>query len=136
MALKDLIPQAEVLKFPKGELTVHPLTMKDVIILLQRYSIEMSALMDGKVDLAKLIAEAPAFVASVITMAAHEDEDIELVARLPFSVQLIALQAIWDASAVDGEMLGKLVLRLAEGMQKLNAQLGLQNAGLVQQSVG
>lgn len=135
MALKDLIPQPETLKFPKGELTVYPLTMKDVIVLLQRHSVEMGQLMEGKVDLSKLISEAPAFVANLITISAHESEDLELVAQLPFSVQLIALQAIWDISAVDGDMLGKLVLRLAEGMTKLNAQLRVQSAGLVQQSV-
>lgn len=135
MALKDLVIQPKTLKFPSGEITVYPLTMKDIILLLQEYAPEMGNVMDGKVDWGKMIVEAPAFVSTLIAHAVREPDGVELVAQLPFSVQLIALQTIWDLSAIDGDMLGKLVLRMAAGMQKLNAQLKEQNVELLRQSV-
>lgn len=128
MGLKDLIPKPQVLEFPTGTLTLYPLTMKDIIFLLQDYSQDMNAMMEGKVDIAKLIAESPSFVANVIIYSSREsDVTIEDVASLPFAVQLSALQAIWDLSAVDGDMLGKLFLRVAEGITKLNNALREQS---------
>lgn len=128
MGLKDLVPKPQVLEFPSGTLTLYPLTMKDIIFLLQDYSQDMNAMMEGKVDIAKLIAESPSFVANVIIYSSREsDVTIEDVASLPFAVQLSALQAIWDLSAVDGDMLGKLFLRVAEGITKLNNALKEQS---------
>lgn len=128
MGLKDLVPKPQVLEFPSGTLTLYPLTMKDIIFLLQDYSQDMNAMMEGKVDIAKLIAESPSFVANVIIYSSREsDVTIEDVASLPFAVQLSALQAIWDLSAVDGDMLGKLFLRVAEGITKLNNALREQS---------
>lgn len=128
MGLKDLVPKPQVLEFPSGTLTLYPLTMKDIIFLLQDYSQDMNAMMEGTVDMAKLIAESPSFVANVIIYSSREsDVTIEDVASLPFAVQLSALQAIWDLSAVDGDMLGKLFLRVAEGITKLNNALKEQS---------
>jgi hypothetical protein len=135
VALKDLVVQPKVLTFPTGEVTIYPLTMKDVIMLVQQYAPEMNTVMDGQVDWAKMIVQAPAFVSALVAQAAREPESADIVATLPFSVQLLALQTIWDLSSVDGDMLGKLVLRMAAGMQKLNSQLREQSVELLRQDV-
>lgn len=127
MSLKDLVPEPRVLTFPKGSVTVYPLTIHDLVLLLSHHELDMNSLMEGQLDIPKLLAKAPVLAASLIAYAAREPGEIETVAKLPFAVQLLALEAIWDASALDGDMLGKLVLRLAEGVRGLNSQLKEQS---------
>lgn len=131
MALKDLVVNPKTVKFGQGDVTLYPLTLKDIIMLSREFAPELSKMLSGEaVDYAQLISQSPMFVASIITHSAREHEAIDVVGSLPFSVQLVVLQTIWDLSAADGDLLGKLILRLAEGMQKLNKQLSERNTAL------
>lgn len=135
MSLRDLVVEPKTVKFGNGEVTLYPITLRDVILLSKEFAPELGSLMNGEqVDVPRLITQSPLFVSSLVSHSAREPDAVDLVAALPFSVQLIALQTIWDLSAVDGDLLGKFVLRLSEGIAKLNSQLKERNLELMKQS--
>lgn len=128
MALKDLIPQPKTLTLKTGSLTLHPLTLEDIIIILQSgHEKEMTEMMEGKVSIPALLKDAPVFACKLVALSAQEPDEWATVRKLPFAVQLAALETVWDLSSVEGDMLGKLVLRIAEGLDGLNAILKQRN---------
>lgn len=127
MALKDLIPQPVTIKAGSGTLTINPLTLKDIIQLSQTYYPELSGLMEGGVaNIASLILKSPIFAATIIAYACGEPDNFSDAAKLPFSVQLIALKTIWEASMVDEEQVGKFLVGLSGGLQRMNALLKVE----------
>lgn len=128
MALKDLIPQPRTVEFKHGKLTLHPLTLEDIIMVLQTgHADDMTKMMEGQVNLPQLLKDAPAFACKLVALSAGEPDEWNTVRKLPFAVQLVALETVWDLCSVEGDLLGKLVLRIAEGLEGLNAILKQRN---------
>ena len=135
MGLKDLtIPSAPV-QTPGGEFSVRGLSLEDLTYILQRHAVEVSQVIatieakKGEIgnDLISemavgLIESAPGVAAEVIAVAAGEHDEVSKVRRLPFPVQMDALEKIGNLTFEVYGGVGKTleaVIRLAKGTTSL-----------------
>lgn len=126
MALKDLVPQPITIPVGVQSLTLHPLTLTDLANISRKHLPELTLLMEGGAvasDMVALLEKSPQFVAMLIAYASKEPDDIESAGNLAFATQLAALRAIWEASMVDEESLGKLLIAVVAGIGRLNTLL-------------
>lgn len=105
MALRDITIKKTEIEVPDGTFAVRGLALIDVNSLFSRYADTAAdlfkTLMQGEVtqnDSAQianmLVKDAPALAAAIIATAADEPEMEELVSRLPFPIQIEALEAV------------------------------------------
>jgi len=120
MSLADLVAIKEKIESPHGDFEVQGLTLEALAGLLKEHTKEIASLFDGKLDFTELLKESPVLVAKLIAYSAGEPEHIDNVKSLPFGVQLIALQKIWELTAVDTAELGNMIRSLTEGMENLD----------------
>lgn len=122
--LKDLIALPEVVKIGNHQVTVNPLTLSDIAKLSGKYYPELTEVLAGSMEnLPSLVTKAPIFVATLIAYATGEPEEFETAAKLPAATQLLILQAIWNASMVEEEAVGKLLISLSKAVSALNKTL-------------
>lgn len=106
MSLKNLSFATETIKAAGGEFAVRGLSLADLTRLVRRHGRAMSEFFDrmassGNVDLERVavmgsaLAEAaPELAAEIIAVAADEPELVDTALRLPFPVQIEALEKI------------------------------------------
>jgi len=131
MSLRDLVLLDAKVALPGGGLlTVHGLTLNEVAVLMKDHLDVLDLLFTGAVSLTDLLADFPEFCAKIISMGhsgvAEYEEDMDTARKLPFGVQLLAMEAIWDLSVPSGEVLGKLLGRL-ESLPSHLQRLGTQS---------
>lgn len=131
MGLKDLkIPEA-IIETPGGEFAVRGLSLDDLAWLVRRHGDTMSKVFNDFVAsdaeltsdsvagfLLPLVESMPGLVSEVIACGAGDAEEATLVRRLPFLVQIDALEKVIDLSfdAAGGpKKLAETVVRLARG---------------------
>lgn len=114
--LKDIVVQKKTVEVPgqTASFDVQGLSLETITSLLESYSPELTAIFNGEADPTTLVTKSPLFVASLVALAADEPDAIDTVRKLPFGVQLIALEAVWDLTLPDPDSLGKLVDRVIE----------------------
>ena len=117
-----LFNQTREIALPGGEaLELRALTLGDLAGLLAKFPEQMTALQSG--GMAELPAVAAGFTAAVIACAAGEPDQAAAAARLPAGVQIAALNAVWELSAVDDAVLGEFLGRLLRTMNQATAAL-------------
>jgi hypothetical protein len=105
VALRDITINKTEIEVPGGDFAVRGLALIDVNTLFSRYADTASdlfkSLMQGEVQQADsaqianmLVKDAPALAAALIATAADEPEMEAVVSRLPFPIQIEALEAI------------------------------------------
>ncbi len=131
MGLKDLkIPEA-IIETPGGEFAVRGLSLDDLAWLVRRHGESMSKVFneftasDTELTtnsvagfLLPLVESMPGLVSEVIACATGEADEAALVRRLPFPVQIDALEKVVDLSfdAAGGpKKLAETVVRMAQG---------------------
>lgn len=127
MSLKDLLPQPVEVPVGDKKLVMHPLTLEDIIKLCHSHLPEVSRLMDGATmntgDVISLVKSSPKFVGTVIAYSSGNPDEVEDAMKLPFSVQLLALEGAWRASMIEEESVKKFVVRLSLALRGLNEHL-------------
>ena len=116
--ITDLLDGETSRRIPLGKsgFDVYPVTLQDVAVLFESNPVEMQQLLDGDNTITSLVAKAPAFVARIIARAAREPEAEPAVLKMPVGVQIAALNAVWELSQIDPDMLGKLLAHLAQAV--------------------
>ncbi len=134
MGLKELrLPEAKV-ELPDGGFVVRGLSLNDVSILVQRHGKRLSELFQQFTEQGDLTTEtvaafalpliqsAPEIAAELIACAAGDPDDAEIAGRLPFPVQIDALEKIANLTFEAGggpKKLLETVVRLAQGTTSL-----------------
>lgn len=146
MGLKDFKISEETIKTSGGEFAVRGLSLTDILTLSGKYYPVMEQLFEQftadtssektatvkKEMAASLISGAPNAVAEVIALAAGDGDDAEAVdaaKKLPFTVQIEALQKIGALTFKSEEDLGNAVaavISMLQGSGKAIAQLNKQ----------
>lgn len=99
------------------EVVIQPLTVRNIVFLLEKHTTEMADLLSGNADIFKTIADkAPDFMGDFISLGIEEDVPKDKIEQLPFEIQCRLSESIWNLSVTDGEYLGKLVGRLTKGL--------------------
>lgn len=137
MGLSHLKLASETVVTPGGEsFSVRGLSFVDISAVVRPYGPQLGSLFDGFKDgtfslddptalLSNLINRAPEAAALVIAVAADE-EDVALAARLPFPVQLEALEKIAGltfASEGGAKKVLETIIRVATGTTSALASL-------------
>ena len=134
MSLKSLrLPEAKV-ELPDGDFVVRGLSLNDVSILVQRHGKRLNELYQQFTEQGDLTTEtvaafalpllksAPEIAAELIACAAGDPDDAEIAGRLPFPVQIDALEKIailtFEAGGGPKKLL-ETVVRLAQGTTSL-----------------
>lgn len=134
MSLKSLrLPEAKV-ELPDGDFVVRGLSLNDVSILVQRHGKRLNELFQRFAEQGDLTTEtvaafalpllqsAPEIAAELIACAAGDPDDAEIAGRLPFPVQIDALEKIailtFEAGGGPKKLL-ETVVRLAQGTTSL-----------------
>lgn len=134
MSLKSLrLPEAKV-ELPDGGFVVRGLSLNDVSILAQRHGKRLNELFQQFTEQGDLTTEtvaafalpllqsAPEIAAELIACAAGDPDDAEIAGRLPFPVQIDALEKIailtFEAGGGPKKLL-ETVVRLAQGTTSL-----------------
>ena len=134
MSLKSLrLPEAKV-ELPDGSFVVRGLSLNDVSILVQRHGKRLNELYQQFAEQGDLTTEtvaafalpllqsAPEIAAELIACAAGDPDDAEIAGRLPFPVQIDALEKIailtFEAGGGPKKLL-ETVVRLAQGTTSL-----------------
>jgi len=134
MSLKSLrLPEAKV-ELPDGGFVVRGLSLNDVSILVQRHGKRLNELYQQFTEQGDLTTEtvaafalpllqsAPEIAAELIACAAGDPDDAEIAGRLPFPVQIDALEKIailtFEAGGGPKKLL-ETVVRLAQGTTSL-----------------
>lgn len=123
MALSDIVIPTKTFTFGGASFTVHGVTANDVLRMFFEADKDIARILDvleqggvGTDDADKLIAamlrEAPELAARLIASAADEPAAWPTVARLPVSVQLEALLAVWTLTFEEPDALKKFVASL------------------------
>jgi hypothetical protein len=151
--LKELRLPEEIIDAPGGKLTVRGVSLSDVIALVRHHGPVIRSLfkevMDGgdvKISLDSIggmgqdmLAKSPEIVAELIALAAGDgDKDsIRIAGRLPFPVQIEAIEKIARLTFAAEGGLGKLietVIRVAQGttgvVEELNLPLPAQKPSM------
>lgn len=123
MGLRDIAPVREQVEVPGGAFEVGGLSLEDLARLMKDHVEELKLLVEGNVDFVALLKDSPDFVAAVIACAAGEPDATDNAKALPAGAQLIAVQKIWDLTAVDSAQLGKMLRGLLSGLGSLNSSL-------------
>jgi len=117
VSLADFVEDtAEVRINDKASFTVYPLVLADLSSLLKDNHTILDGLMRGELDVGTVITTAPEFAASIIATAAREDGSKEAAARLPFGVQVDALNKIWGLTVYDPKEFMAIVTNLLSSM--------------------
>lgn len=116
--LKDLVPETREIKVYNSSFHVRGLTLEDIGKLIGEYREPLGLLIGDKSKAGSLIEEYPQFIATVIAVASDEPDQVEAASRLPFAVQLEALEAIWTITIPDADALGKLIARIRDAIQE------------------
>jgi len=124
--LKDLV----IKKTQALGVDIYALSIKDFVVLVQQHEPAMKALFEGK-KFESVIVAFPDFVASVIAAGTRSDKGI--AEQLPFGTQVELLSAIWQASQVDVDTLGKVIAGVMSGVMKLSTNLESGKMGLSRQ---
>ena len=108
----------------KGEKTgkVRGLSLEDIGSLMKDHATEISKLFEGQVNIQEIATTWPILTAKMIAIAMDEPDDWEHAKKLPLTTQLDALMTIWDLTAVDEEVLGKIQGRLTNWLNQRAAQ--------------
>jgi hypothetical protein len=117
VSLKDLIVVEKKITLPGGgDLLVNGITLEGLRVLMSDHMDVLDNLFSGDVQLIELLNDVPEFCAKVISIAHNGildyKDDLDYAQKLPFAVQLLALEAIWELSVPDGRELGKFLNRI------------------------
>lgn len=116
VSILDLIPEPTPVPTGRGNLMVRGLTLEETVALLRNHAEVIASFFgEGEPDFDAMLYQAPGLVATIIAWAADARDQETAVARLPISVQLAALSAIWKASVPDLKKLSELVAEIASG---------------------
>jgi len=113
MSLENLVggeKETIVLKNGKAKFDVYPLTIKDIGILIKKYSQRLEKFKGKDIDFMSLLEEAPEMVEDILKMGTRDE--VKDVGKLAVGIQIRALDVIWTLSELDADYLGKLGARL------------------------
>jgi hypothetical protein len=124
LKIADLIPTAvEVEVAPGKHLALSPLSLPQIIRLVATHRNAFLSLyaeaQKKEPDFTPYLMAAPDLIVQVIGMAADAEDQLEDVARLPASVQLIAVTEAVKLSVPDAKKLGGLLSQATAALQKL-----------------
>lgn len=124
--ITDLLPTPVEVKVAEGKppLVLRHLELNEIVTLLIRYQDEFVALyvqsQKGGTDYASFLTLAPQMCADAISMSAGEPDECDSYRKLPFSVQLIALEKLWTISVPDPKSLGETLRKLMNELKRLS----------------
>ena len=129
MSLDDLVTNnTATVKVGDKEQEVHGLTLEDLAHLIQGYQLEIEKLVNDKdTSMKTMLSESPTFCAALIAYACNEPDNLTAAAALPAGIQIKMLEAIWILTAIDIDELGKMIVRLLEGVNTLVPTIGAIN---------
>lgn len=109
------------------QIMVRALTLKEMVTLfIESSDVFMPLYAAGLAEtltvetLGPFLLTAPEVVAKIIALASDEPEQVEATAKLPATVQLVALVEIWKASVPDPKKASELLSEVMAQLQKLN----------------
>lgn len=110
--LKSIVARKETIVVGDDSFEVKGLTIEGVANLLKVNASIVNDLFNGNLSLDGVLKSAPAFAAVIIATAAGEPDAVENAAQLPAGTQIEALEAIWNMTLPNEEVLKKLMARL------------------------
>lgn len=146
MALKDYqIPKRDVPLPNGGRFAVRGLSLPDITTLVDRHADTLRALFDhysgGEQGVAlddlggvgvSVLRTAPALAAEIIAISADEPDSVETVTKLPFPIQVEALEHVakltFDTTGGPKKVI-ETVIRILRGVSDLSADLRISKAG-------
>lgn len=119
MPLSTIVPPIAVIEYENDSFEVRGLSLSDITRLVKPFQEDFEKLFEGQMDLESLLTDSPELAAHIIAFAAGEPDQVDTVKSLPFGLQLIALEKVWDMTAVDAETVGKVLSNLVSGVNRL-----------------
>lgn len=132
--IADLIPLKESVEIAEGKfLDVNPISLPQIVQLIADHkeaflSLYVSSQV-SKPDYSLFLTVAPALVADVIAMGSNRQDEIKDIKRMPGTVQLIALEAIWRLSVPDAKKLGEVLKRVVASLQHFKGTVEKETGG-------
>lgn len=125
--ISDLIPKPREVEVSTGNfLVVNPLTLEQIVNLFWIYQEAFlsvyAAGQQEKPDYTTLLMTAPRMVADIIAKATGAEGQEEDLLRLPGTVQLTALTAIWEISVPDPKKLLESLSGVMESLRRLSKE--------------
>jgi len=117
--LSGLVSKEVVIVVNDHEFSVRGLTVCGLAKIASTFKSELVGLFEGTSDLDQMLIGSPLFVATVISHASGEPDQVDKAKELPAGVQLMALKEIWDLTVGEPEELGKLVRMVKSAMDKM-----------------
>lgn len=118
--LASLVPAGEEITIGDTKVMFHGLSLKAITELCSTNKEELNEVFSGKKNWMELISKAPDLVAKVIAHGAGEPEDADHIRdKWSAGMQLIALEAVWGATNVNPEILGKIIQGLVSGLEQV-----------------
>jgi len=116
MSLATIVPPTESIDLDGESVEVTGLSLADIAGLLEPYEEELAKLFSGNMTIATLLKDFPDLAAHIIAFAAGEPDEIDTVKSLPAGFQAVVIETIWRLTAVDTELLGKIVNGLVDNV--------------------
>jgi hypothetical protein len=126
MRLADIVvPKLPVHVSEDQAFDVRGLTTQEIGQLVLSHYATIKGVFDKTLDWANVIKDFPELVTELIAMGADspEPEALDVIADLPFGVQLNALTSIWALSHISVSDLGNLARAVIQGMEGLAEHL-------------
>lgn len=124
--IADLLPMPVEVSVGKGKLVLRHLELQEIVQLLFQHSDTFLAMYMESESPApnyfKFLTLAPDLCATTIAMASDDLENANDYRKLPFSVQLIALEQVWRISVPDPKGLGEMFKNLMNELKHLSEQ--------------
>lgn len=128
MAVKisDLLPAPIEVKVAEGKppLVLRHLELNEMVKLLFSHANDFLAMyaesQEASPNYIKFVSIAPALCAEAISMAADDVDNAKDYRKLPFSVQMVALQQLWKVSVPDPKAFGETLKMIVEELKRLS----------------
>ncbi len=119
MGLANLVIPERTVKICGGqEVTLTGLDMEGIIVLMQEDLESFRAIYEmDNLTLNQLLKMAPRLCDKLIAHGSGEPKEFEKVGKIPIGDKLVMIEAIWELTNIDMDVLGKVMGYLADTME-------------------
>jgi hypothetical protein len=122
--IADLLAKPETVEVAPGvPLDLHPLSLLQIVELMMNHQHAFVSLyaeaQKKEPNYTQFLLAAPDFIAQVIKMGTDAEDDLDVIKRLPGTVQLIAIQKIYKLSVPDAKKLQELLSEATAALRQL-----------------
>ena len=120
MSLSVLVESSKEIEIQSGKIVVNALNLKSFAKLFKFDTKLTEDIFTNKLDVNKLFVEWPDYCYKMISLSC--ELTVEQASKLPLGDQLNCILTILELSKIDGEVLGKLIIKVLDVIVNLEAQ--------------